>query len=450
MKALSQNPATEEILAEHELEDFDSAKQKVYLLRESFLKFRRISVEQRCEIVRRIGEILEQRKIHLAELITKEMGKPISQSISEIEKCKLACDYFAKSAPEFLKPEKVQIENTETYIEFDPIGVVLAIMPWNFPFWQVIRCAIPSVLVGNTVVLKHAPNTFLCAKEIEKIFDEASPFPILKNIFVAEKDIEKIIEITDGVSLTGSTRAGRSVGEIAGRNIKPVVLELGGSDPFIVFEDADLEKAVELAVRSRIINSGQSCIAAKRFIIHEKVYNGFRNAVAEKVRRLKIGNPMEKVDLGPLARRDLLQNALHIVRESISGGAKVEGGRKIGDIGFFFEPAIIEGGDSNLPCFSEETFAPIMPIVKFRTDEQAIEIANRTEYGLGATIFTRNIQRAKELARYIEAGNVFVNQLVRSYPELPFGGVKKSGVGRELSRYGMLEFANIKSVSIAL
>lgn len=450
MKAISQNPATEEILAEHEFETVDSAIQKIQLMRETYRKFKKTTIEERCIIVKKIGEYLEKEKINLAQLITKEMGKPISQSISEIEKCKFTCDYFAEKSPEFLKPEKVNIQEFESYIQFDPIGVILAIMPWNFPFWQVIRCAIPSILVGNVVILKHSPNTFLCTKEIEKIFNSCADYPVLKNIFLVEKDVGEVIKYVDGVSLTGSTRAGKSVGEIAGRNIKPVVLELGGSDPFIVFEDADLEKAIYLAVKGRIINSGQSCIASKRFIIHEKVYDEFKNGVEKKIKDLKIGNPMEKyVDLGPIARRDLLENAIRIVRESVSLGAKVSGGRKLGDIGFFFEPALIEAEKMNLPCLQEETFAPIMPMMKFRNDEEAIELANKTEYGLGAAIFTKNIQRAKEIAKYIEAGNIGINQLVRSHPALPFGGVKNSGIGRELSRYGMLEFANIKTVCIS-
>lgn len=448
MKAISQNPATEEIIAEHEFESVDSAIEKIQIMRETFKKFRRTKIEERCQIIKKLGEYLEREKLHLAQLITNEMGKPLAQAISEIEKCKLACDYFAENSPKFLQPEKVEIQEFESYIEFDPIGVVLAIMPWNFPFWQVIRCAVPAILVGNVVVLKHSPNTFLCAKEIERILNACYDYPVLRNIFVVEKDIGRIIEIVDGVSLTGSTRAGKSVGEIAGRNIKPVVLELGGSDPFIVFKDADIEKAVELAVRGRIINSGQSCIASKRFIIHEDIYEDFKRGVEKRIKELKIGNPMENVDLGPIARKDLFENALRIVRESASAGAKISGGRRLKDVGFFFEPALIEAEKTDIPCFSEETFAPIMPMVKFRTDEEAIELANKTEYGLGAVIFTKNIEKAKEIARYIEAGNIGINQLVRSHPALPFGGVKKSGIGRELSRYGMLEFANIKTVCI--
>lgn len=449
MRAVSQNPATEEILAEHEFEDVGAAKEKVFQMRESYNLFRRASVAERCDILMRVRDILARRKFELAELITKEMGKPISQAVAEIEKCKVACEYYAQNAERFLRPEKVIVEpGVETYVEFDPIGVVLAIMPWNFPFWQVMRCVVPTILVGNTVVLKHAPNTFLCAKEIERIFREASPYPIIKNVFIVEESVEEILDLVDGVSLTGSTRAGMAVGELAGRGIKPMVLELGGSDPFIVFDDADLDRAVESAVRSRMINSGQSCIAAKRFLIHEKIYHEFSKRVEEKVRRMRIGDPMSDPDIGPLAKREILENALRIVRESASGGAKVIGGRRLGDIGFFFEPAVIHDADVRSPAFLEETFSPIMPLVRFRTEEEAIELANGTQYGLGATVFTGRVERAKEIARFIDAGCVFVNQIVRSHHALPFGGVKKSGVGRELSRYGVLEFANIKVVSI--
>lgn len=445
--AISQNPATEEIIAEHRYETKDEAIKKIELLREKFLEWRKKPIEERCEVIRKIGDDLMRNKREYAELITSEMGKPIAQAESEVEKCANTCYFFAQNAKKFLEPEYVKTEADESYVEFDPLGVILAIMPWNFPFWQVIRCAIPAIAAGNVVALKHAPNTFLCSKKIQEIFSRYED-GILISIFLKEKDVKDIIPFVQGVSLTGSLRAGEAVGEIAGKNIKPVVLELGGSDPFIVFEDADIEKAIETGVRARIINSGQSCIAAKRFIVHEKIYNEFVKGVKERIRKIKIGNPMENVDIGPIARRDLLENALRIVRETEKAGAKVEGGRRITEVGFFFSPAIIEGADVSSSVFKEETFAPIMPIFKFRTEEEAVELANKTEFGLGATIFTKNIQRAKEIAKFIEAGNVFINQMVRSDPRLPFGGVKKSGIGRELGKYGILEFVNIKSISI--
>jgi succinate-semialdehyde dehydrogenase/glutarate-semialdehyde dehydrogenase len=447
-KAISQNPASEEILAEHELESKEKALSKIAYLKDSFLKWREKSIDERANIILKIAQDLIENKKSYADLITSEMGKPISQAESEVEKCAYACEYFAQNAKKFLEPEFVKIDFAdEAYIEFDPLGVILAIMPWNFPFWQVIRCAVPAVLAGNVVALKHSPNTFLCAKKIEEIFCKYAD-GILINLFIKEEDVKFIIPEVQGVSLTGSVKAGQSVGELAGKNIKPVVLELGGSDPFIVFDDADLEVAVETAVKARIINSGQSCIAAKRFIIHEKIYKYFVEAVKSKTKKLKIGNPKDNVDIGPIARRDLLENALRIVRESEKMGAKVEGGKKIGERGFFFYPAIIEEADFSSPVFKEETFAPIMPIFKFKTEDEAIEIANKSEFGLGATVFTKNIERAKFLAKYIEAGNIAVNHQLRSDPRLPFGGVKKSGFGRELSRYGILEFVNIKSVII--
>ena len=447
-KAISQNPASEEILAEHELESKEKALSKIAYLKDSFLKWREKSIDERANVILKIAQDLRENKKSYADLITSEMGKPISQAESEVEKCAYACEYFAQNAKKFLEPEFVKIDFAdEAYIEFDPLGVILAIMPWNFPFWQVIRCAVPAVLAGNVVALKNSPNTFLCAKKIEEIFYKYTD-GILINLFIKEEDVKFIIPEVQGVSLTGSVRAGQSVGELAGKNIKPVVLELGGSDPFIVFDDADLEVAVETAVKARIINSGQSCIAAKRFIIHEKIYKDFVEAVKSKTKKLKIGNPKDNVDIGPIARRDLLENALRIVRESEKMGAKVEGGKKIGERGFFFYPAIIEEADFSSPVFKEETFAPIMPIFKFKTEDEAIEIANKSEFGLGATVFTKNIERAKFLAKYIEAGNIAVNHQLRSDPRLPFGGVKKSGFGRELSRYGILEFVNIKSVII--
>lgn len=447
LKPISQNPSTEQIIEEHEWEDLQSAIKKIEKLRESFGEWRKKKIEERCEIIRKIGEELRRRKNELAYLITEEMGKPISQSISEIEKCASACDFFAEKSPEFLKPEYIKTDAYESYVEFDPLGVILAIMPWNFPFWQVIRCAIPAISAGNVIALKHAPNTFRCAKEIEKIFQKYAK-DILINLFLKEEDVAKIMPYVDGVSLTGSTKAGEAVGALAGKHIKPVVLELGGSDPFIVFDDADLELAVNTAIKSRLTNSGQSCIAAKRFIIHEKIYDEFVKAVKEKVKKIKVGNPLDNVDIGPIARKDLFENALRIIRETKTQGAKVEGGERLGEIGFFFSPATVEYADINSPVFKEETFAPIFPFIKFKTEEEAIKIANSTEYGLGATIFTKNIEKAKELAKFIEAGNVAINRMVRSTPELPFGGVKKSGVGRELGKYGIIEFTNIKSVVI--
>lgn len=447
-KPISQNPATEEIIEEHEWEDIKSALEKIQRLKENFRSWRKKKVEERCEVIRAIGRELRERKEELGRLITDEMGKPLDQAIAEVEKCATACDFFSEKAPEFLKTEHIRTSAKESYIEFDPLGVVLAIMPWNFPFWQVIRCAIPSIAVGNVIALKHAPNTFRSAKEIEKIFRRHTEESILLNLFVKEEDVKDIIPHVDGVSLTGSTKAGESVGEIAGRNIKPIVLELGGSDPFIVFEDADLKLAVDTAVKSRTTNSGQSCIAAKRFIVHEKIYDVFVKEIKERVRKIKVGNPLDKVDIGPIARRDLFENALRIVDETRKHGAKVQGGERMGEIGFFFSPAVVEYADPSSPVFREETFAPIFPFFKFRTEEEAIELANSTEYGLGATIFTKNVERAKEIAKFIEAGNIAINRMVKSTPELPFGGVKKSGVGRELGRYGLLEFANIKSITI--
>jgi succinate-semialdehyde dehydrogenase/glutarate-semialdehyde dehydrogenase len=447
-KAISQNPATEEILAEHPFESKDEALEKIKNLKQSFLMWREKSIDERAEVILKIAQDLRENKKSYADLITSEMGKPINQAESEVEKCAYACEYFAQNAKKFLEPEHVKIDFAdEAYVEFDPLGVILAIMPWNFPFWQVIRCAVPAILAGNVLALKHSPNTFLCAKKIEEIFSKYAD-GILINLFIKEEDVKFIIPQVQGVSLTGSIRAGQSVGELAGKNIKPVVLELGGSDPFIVFDDADFELAVETAVRARIINSGQSCIAAKRFIIHEKIYKDFVEAVKSRIKKLKIGDPKDNVDIGPIARRDLLENALRIVRETEKTGAKVEGGKRIGERGFFFYPAIIEGADFSSPVFREETFAPIMPIFKFKTEDEAIEIANKNEFGLGAVIFTKSIERAKRIAKYIEAGNVAINLQVRSDPKLPFGGVKKSGVGRELSRYGILEFVNIKSVMI--
>ncbi len=445
-KAISQNPATEQIIAEHNYENIESALSKISKLKESFLKWRRTPIEERVEVIRKIGQDLRSNCKDYAKLITEEMGKVFKEAVAEVEKCAFACEYFAEKSPEFLKPEYVKTDAEESYIEFDPLGVILAIMPWNFPFWQVIRCAVPAIAAGNVIALKHSPNTFLCAKTLEKIFNRYLDMPILLNLFLKVEDIKHIIPIVDGVSLTGSVRAGESVGELAGKNIKPIVLELGGSDPFIIFEDADLNLAIETAIKSRMTNCGQVCIAAKRFFVSDRIYDKFLKGVISKVEKLKIGNPLDDVDLGPLARRDLLENAFRIIRES--NGKLIYGGRKIGDIGFFMQPTIIVDADINSAVFKEETFAPIMPISVFKTDDQAIELANKSDFGLGATIFTKNIQRAKEIAKYIEAGNIAVNRILRSDPRLPFGGVKKSGVGRELSRYGILEFVNIKSISI--
>ncbi len=450
-KFYSVNPATEEVLGEWEYESLDSAIEKARALHES-AAWPRLSAKQRAAAFKKLAAELRADRHECALLISKEMGKPIKQALSEIEKCAWVCDYFADNAEEFLEHEHIVTEFRKSYLRIDPLGVILGVMPWNFPFWQVFRFAIPALLAGNRIVVKHASNVPLCALKMEKIFNNALPADTYKNIFLPGNEVSFLIDsdYVAAVSVTGSTYAGAKVAEAAGKNVKKSVLELGGSDPFIILDDADLDACCTTAVTARFLNSGQSCIATKRFIVQKGIAKSFTEKFVEKVEALKMGNPLnEDTDVGPLARGDLRDELKSIVEQSVEMGARVLIGNHAPEgKGFFYAPTVLVEVTEDMPVLREETFGPVAPIIVVETGEEAIKIANNSEYGLAASVWSNDILRAEKIAAKLEAGFVAINDNVKSDPRLPFGGIKKSGYGRELSYLSVREFANVKTVVV--
>ena len=409
-----------------------------------------IPIEEKCELLTKVADLLLDRKDKYAELITKEMGKPISQSIAEIKKCAWACDFYALNAEDLLADELIATDADESFISNDPLGCILAIMPWNYPFWQVIRFAAPTLTAGNTALLKHAQNVTGCSIAIEKLFlDAGYPEGCFQSIKAEHDQIEKLIA-NDGikaVTLTGSEKAGKSIARIAGENLKKTVLELGGNNACIVWEDANLKKYMDTMVNARMQNTGQSCIAAKRFIVCEDIYDSFLEQFTEKVKSLKIGDPINKdTFIGVMAREDLAKTLQDQVDASIKEGAKVILGNK--REGAFFSPTILTNVTINMPVFKEETFGPVAAIIKAKDRKEAIAMAANSRLGLGSMLFTEDIDGAMDVISDIPDGGFFVNDMVKSDPRLPFGGTKASGYGRELSREGILEFVNKKTVYI--
>jgi succinate-semialdehyde dehydrogenase/glutarate-semialdehyde dehydrogenase len=381
------------------------------------------------------------------------MGKPIVEAEAEIEKCAWNCNFYAQHAARFLADEHVATNAAESFVAFEPLGVVLAIMPWNFPFLQAIRFAAPALMAGNGAVLKHASNVPGCALALEEIFRSAGlPEGLFRTILVPGSKVEPLIADARiaAVTLTGSSEVGEYVASAAGRQLKKQVLELGGSDPFIVLADADLDAAVTTAVRARNQNNGQSCIAAKRFIVEERVADQFTEKFAATVKALHVGDPMQReTNVGPLARGDLRDTLSDQVARSLSSGAHaVVGGRSMNGKGYFYAPTVLDGVGEAMPVFREETFGPVAAVIRTSDPQDAVRLANDTQYGLGAALWTRDVQRGKELARHIEAGNVFINGMVTSDPRIPFGGIKRSGYGRELGSYGIKEFVNIQTIVV--
>jgi succinate-semialdehyde dehydrogenase/glutarate-semialdehyde dehydrogenase len=452
MKIQSVNPYTEEVMKEFELLGSDVIGREIEKSRRAFSAWSGLSVSDRSAHVKRLGDHLRADKRRYAGIMTREMGKPIRESVAEIEKCAWLCEYYAGNAEKFLEPEVIATEARKSYILFQPLGIVLAIMPWNFPFWQAFRFGVPAITAGNVVVLKHASNVPMCALAVEEAFRKAGfPEDVFKTLLIDAGDARKLIEDdrVDAVSLTGSNRAGEQIGALAGGKIKKFVLELGGSDPFIVLDDADVEKAGRTAVTARMINTGQSCIAAKRFIVMEKVAEEFKEIFLNRLRELKIGDPMdESTDIGPIARRDILDSLNEQLRDAKEKGAEVmETGHPPGK-GLFFAPCAVYNPKETMKILSEEVFGPIAPIIVVKDEDEAVQVANKTEYGLGAAVWSLDIERAERIARRIEAGCIAINDMVKSDPRLPFGGIKKSGIGRELSHYGLKEFVNIKTVVV--
>ncbi|MCU0231844.1 MAG: NAD-dependent succinate-semialdehyde dehydrogenase [Acidobacteria bacterium] len=417
-------------------------------------RWRESAAQERTSALRRAAELLDRRREEFASLMAEEMGKPITQGLSESDKCAWVCRYYAEHGATHLEAKTVATDAGLSFVECSPLGVVLAVMPWNFPFWQVFRFAAPALMAGNVGLLKHASNVPGCALAIEGVFREAGlPEGCFQTLLIGGARAERLVgdPRIAAATLTGSEPAGMAVATAAGRALKKVVLELGGSDPFIVLEDADVERAAEVAVTARMINSGQSCIAAKRFLLHTSIAERFTRRMVEKVRALRVGDPLDPAtEVGPLAREDLLAELHQQVTASLAGGANcLVGGHRVERPGFFYAPTVLDRVSPGLPVAAEETFGPVAAILTFESDGEALALANGTPFGLGASLWTRDLGRARELVEEIEAGSVFVNGMVKSDPRLPFGGVKRSGYGRELGAEGIREFVNVKTVWMA-
>jgi len=416
-------------------------------------RWKETSFSYRSELFHNAARILRKRKEYFAGLITSEMGKIIRESLAEVEKCANACDYYADHAESLLGDEVIPSDASRSIVVFQPLGVILAVMPWNFPFWQVFRFAAPSLMAGNAGVLKHASNVPGCALAIEEIFHEAGfPDNVFRTLMIPSGQVNSVISspVIAAVTLTGSEDAGSQVASEAARNIKKAVLELGGSDPFIILEDADMEAVVTTAVTARMINQGQSCIAAKRFIIVESRVAEFEEKVLRVFSGLRVGDPLQAdTQVGPMARKDLVDEIDRLVQDSLKQGARlVCGGTRPETEGFFYFPTILGDIKKGMPVYEKETFGPVLAIIPVRDEQEAITVANDSEFGLGGSVWTIDLQRGEEVARRVETGAVFVNGLTKSDPRLPFGGIKKSGYGRELASYGIKEFVNIKTIWI--
>ncbi|HTN37382.1 MAG TPA: NAD-dependent succinate-semialdehyde dehydrogenase [Arachidicoccus sp.] len=431
-------------------------EKKIKIAHKAWFNWKETSFKQRSELMRKAGSVLGTQKEALAALMAKEMGKPLKEGIAEIEKCALACDYYAENAATFLEDRMVKTDAYKSYVSYQPIGVVLAVMPWNFPFWQVFRFIAPSIMAGNCGILKHASNVPGCGKAIEAVMVKAGfPKGVFQNLLIGSKQVSQVIAnpLVKAVTLTGSTEAGQKVAAQAAGLIKKTVLELGGSDPYIVLEDADLEEAATICANSRLINNGQSCIAAKRFILVREIEKSFTEIFKEKMSAKIAGDPYDAgSDLGPMARIDL-RNELHRqVQQNIRAGARlILGGRLPKDAknNAFYAPTILTGIKKQMGAYSEEIFGPVASIITAKDTKEAVRIANDTSFGLGAAIFTKDRARGEKIAREsLQAGACFVNAFVKSDPRLPFGGINQSGYGRELGQHGIYEFVNIKSVYI--
>jgi succinate-semialdehyde dehydrogenase/glutarate-semialdehyde dehydrogenase len=451
----SVNPANEQVLDEYPSMEHEEITSIVERANKAQQEWSRTSFSHRAEKLNRIAGLLRNRKHELAELMAREMGKPLPQGISEAEKCAWVCEYYAENAEWFLQQERIETDASKSYVTFNPLGTVLAVMPWNFPFWQLFRFAAPALMAGNGAVLKHASNVPGCALEIEAIIHEGGiPEDLFRTLLIGSDKVQSIIEHPGiaAVTLTGSTGAGKAVAAQAGKMLKKTVLELGGSDPYVVLEDADLDKTVETCVASRLINSGQSCIAAKRFIVVENVYDEFLNRMKQLMQEKKVGDPFdEATDIGPMATSDLRDELHQQVQTSIDKGATcVLGGEVPDGDGAYYLPTILTNVKPGMPAYEEELFGPVAIVIKVSDEDEAIAVANDTQFGLGAAVFSENVRRAEEIAaNKLEAGCCFVNAFVRSDPRLPFGGIKQSGYGRELAHYGIKEFMNIKTVYVA-
>mgnify|MGYP003444832007 FL=1 len=448
------NPTNNKPILTYDETSSEESLKIISLADDAFTIWKETSFAHRSALMKNAARVLRENSEEYSVLMTVEMGKPIVQSRAEVEKCAWVCDYYAENAEMFLADEIIKTEATKSFVSYQPIGVILAIMPWNFPFWQVFRFAAPNLMSGNAGLLKHASNVSGCALAIENVFRKAGfPENLFRTLLVKSKNSKKIIsnEKIRAVTLTGSVPAGKSVASLAGSLIKKTVLELGGSDPYVILEDADLEKAAMSCVTSRLINAGQSCIAAKRFIIVESVYDKFEKLYLDLMAKKKMGDPFdEKNDLGPQASLQLRDELHDQVLRSVKQGAELILGGTIPDMaGAYYPPTILRNVKPGMAAFDEELFGPVAALIKANDEEDAIELANKSIFGLGAAVFTKDIERGERIAKEkLNAGCCFVNDFVKSDPRLPFGGIKESGYGRELSLFGIKEFVNIKSVYI--
>ncbi|MFV0593338.1 MAG: NAD-dependent succinate-semialdehyde dehydrogenase [Draconibacterium sp.] len=448
------NPTTGEVVKSYEAHTNEGAEKIINAVDKSGHHWKSTSFMFRSQLMQNLSGLLKSKKDELAFLMALEMGKVKSEGIAEIEKCAWVCDYYAANAESFLENEPIQTEASKSFVSYQPLGTVLAIMPWNFPFWQVFRFAAPTLMAGNTAVLKHASNVPGCAIAIEELFREAGfPENVFRTLLIGSKQVEKVIrhKAIKAVSLTGSTPAGKSVAAIAGSELKKCVLELGGSDPYIILEDANMEDTARKCALGRLLNAGQSCIGAKRFIVEEKVYAHFLELFTHEMNAAIFGDPCdEETTIGPLARADLRDELHQQVVASVEKGAEVIIGGEIPHRkGAFYPPTILEKVKPGMPAYEEELFGPVASVIKVKDLQEAIKVANDTEFGLGAAIFTANSSKGENIAEiHLEAGACFVNDFVKSDPRLPFGGIKTSGFGRELSIQGIKEFTNIKTVVV--
>ena len=444
------NPATEEVINIYKIMTREEINEKVKKAQNAFSEWKK-DIQKRAEYLYHVAHVFRQDKERLARVITNEMGKAIKEARSEVEKCAWVMEYYADNGRVFVIDEVVNTDARKSFISFEPVGVIGSIMPWNFPYWQGLRFAAPSLMAGNTIVLKPASATMQCGIEIEKAFEKAGvPQPVFQTIVGDSTAAEMLID-SDGinaVTFTGSVPVGAKVAQRATSQIKKTVLELGGSDPFIVCEDADIEKASTGAVKGRFINCGQSCIATKRFFVIKKIADEFIEKFVQKTEKLRVGDPLsDDTDLGPLVNASGLKTIDSQVKDSVKEGAEIlTGGEQTRSKGYFYKPTILKNVSSNMRVAQEEVFGPVAPIVVADSETEALRLANDSQYGLGASIWTEDLDKAERLSRMVRSGIVTVNNVVISDPRVPFGGVKKSGFGRELSRYGMLEFVNIKSV----
>jgi succinate-semialdehyde dehydrogenase / glutarate-semialdehyde dehydrogenase len=442
------NPYNSEVVAEYAVFTDGQVQNAINKAEIAFQKWRKTTFAYRADLFRNVIKILNQNKDQYTLLITTEMGKILPEAHKEIEKSIINCEYYLENTERFLQNETIEVSNAQAMVAFDPIGSIFAVMPWNFPFWQIFRYATPALLAGNVTMLKHAPNVCGCAKIIEQIFLEAGfPEGVFQALIIDIPQVEGVIasDIVQGVTLTGSEYAGSSVAALAGKHIKKSVLELGGSDAFIVLPDADIDKAVKIGLQSRMINAGQACNCSKRFIVIADIYDEFVEKMRQNIAQIRYGNPLDSTtNIGPLARLDLAQKLENQVINSIQKGAnKRIGGERDNN---FYQPSLLIDIQPNSPAFDEEIFGPVATVFKVKTEQEAIQLANNHRYGLAGSVWTKDVEKGYQIARQLETGNVFVNALVKSDSRLPFGGIKKSGYGRELSAYGLKEFMNIKTI----